>query len=281
MITVLYPRDILEVSKVDAHFRAEADMVLGLGMSIHLMDHDALVSGDLSNVLKKRPVGSVVVYRGWMVDVSQYRSLYELVQAEGVTMLTSPESYAQTHYMPHWVGKASGLTADTKWTLDDNIEEFVSTVKLTGYGQAVIKDWVKSEKDYWDTAMYIPDTDDTDAVRSVVETFRQLRGTLFDTGFVVRRYETYEENEIRTWWVNGKCVLHSPHPDSSLFEYAFDSSSYEPLVESVGSPFCTVDFVKHNDDWRIIEMGDGQVSGYHEGISATKFAAWVLGEIGT
>ena len=48
----LFPRDVLSPSRPDAHFEAEAEAATDLGYRVQLIDHDAIVAGDLEQGLR-------------------------------------------------------------------------------------------------------------------------------------------------------------------------------------------------------------------------------------
>lgn len=69
---------------------------------------------------------------------------------------------------------------------------------------------------------------------------------------------------VRTWWIGGSCALITPHPDTpDELPDGLDLVEVEPLVTDLALPFVTVDLVRRTDcAWRIVELGDGQVSGW-------------------
>jgi ATP-grasp domain, R2K clade family 3 len=90
-----------------------------------------------------------------------------------------------------------------------------------------------------------------------------LRDDDFTGGFVLRRFEEFTGAEVRTWWVDGVCRLVGAHPDTPDAKppAAFDPAAVAPLVAALRLPFVTVDLVRRADGvWRVIEVGDGQVS---------------------
>jgi hypothetical protein len=102
-------------------------------------------------------------------------------------------------------------------------------------------------KHHWHEAAYIPDLTDDD----------------FVGGFVLRRFEQFRGAEVRTWWVNGVCRLISTHPDTPYNPPpdGLDLAPLAPLIAGLGLPFVTVDLACRTDQvWRVIELGDGQVS---------------------
>lgn len=71
--------------------------------------------------------------------------------------------------------------------------------------------------------------------------------------------------EARIWWVMGSAVLIAPHPDAP----AGTTVDVPPAVRdavgasvrALGAPFVTTDLALRSDGvWRVIEVGDGQVS---------------------
>jgi hypothetical protein len=130
----------------------------------------------------------------------------------------------------------------------------------------VIRDYVKSMKHYWDTAMYVPDLADSNAAWRVASRFRALREDEFTGGFVLRRFEPLTSSEARTWWIGGECALVTPHPDTPQSPPPGPGSL--PLAQiaqpvmATGLTFATADLALRADGtWRVVEVGDGQVSG--------------------
>ncbi|WP_328422719.1 ATP-grasp domain-containing protein [Micromonospora sp. NBC_00389] len=77
-----------------------------------------------------------------------------------------------------------------------------------------MRDYVKSMKHYWDEAAFVADVGDGEAAWKVASRLRQLREDDFVGGFVLREFEPFTSAEVRTWWVDGRCVLIGPHPDT-------------------------------------------------------------------
>jgi hypothetical protein len=118
-------------------------------------------------------------------------------------------------------------------------------------------------KHYWHEAAFIPDLADTHAAWVVASRLRQLRDDDFTGGFVLRRFEQFTSVEARTWWVNGACRLVGPHPDTpdDTPPADLDLSTIAPPVAALRLPFVSVDLARRADGvWRVIELGDGQVS---------------------
>jgi hypothetical protein len=129
-------------------------------------------------------------------------------------------------------------------------------------GAAVVKDYVKSMKHYWAEAAYIGDVRNLAAARRVASRFLELRGEDLVGGIVVRSYAELLPGEARTWWVDGRCMLVTAHPDTpDLHPVDVPISGFVDAVVQLGSPFVVLDLAKTpTGTWILIEVGDGQVS---------------------
>jgi hypothetical protein len=134
-------------------------------------------------------------------------------------------------------------------------------------------------KHYWDEAAFIPDLADEATAWVVASRFRELRDDEFAGGFVLRRFEEFISAEVRAWWVDGKCRLVTAHPDTPGEQppQDLDLEALTPLIVSLGLPFITADLVRRADGiWRVVEVGDGQVSDRPATTSPEAFIAALL-----
>ncbi|WP_181874462.1 ATP-grasp domain-containing protein [Marinitenerispora sediminis] len=134
-----------------------------------------------------------------------------------------------------------------------------------GGGPALVKDYVKSRKSDWDTACYIPDLADTAALHRVVARFVELQGDDLAGGIVLRAFEPFSASgratEARVWWLDGAPIAVGPHPDTPDERPEPDLRAVRPLVAALGCRFVTTDLARRTDgEWRVVEVGDGQVS---------------------
>ncbi|GAA1550364.1 ATP-grasp domain-containing protein [Kribbella sancticallisti] len=254
---LLVPGDPLNPRRVDPHFAAQADAARELGITVAKIDHDALDRPD--EAVAKVPAGDDAVYRGWMMSAEQYDGFAKALDARRVTLRTSAEDYRTAHELPGWYQALSPATPESAWTEGPDLAAVVELFDHLGGGPAVLRDYVKSMKHYWDEAAYIPDRD---AVLRIAERFLELREDAFTGGFVLRKFEEFTGAEARTWWIGGRCARITPHPDTpDELPTGLDLVEVEPLVANLALPFVTVDLVRRTDGaWRIVELGDGQVS---------------------
>ena len=268
----------------DEHFAPEANAAREAGGDVALVDHDVLAAGgDADRAVHLGPPGGEAVYRGWMLRSEQYAACADALGRRGVALRTTAEQYQRAHELPGWYEALATATPATTWTAhDDGFDRarFDAACRALGPGPAVLRDYTKSMKHYWHEAAFIADVADVDAAWKVAGRFRELREGDFTGGFVLRRFETFTSAEVRTWWVGGACRLVTPHPDTPerAPPEGFDPSAVAPLVAALGLPFVTVDFALRADGvWRIIELGDGQVSDRPSTTPPHAFLAALLG----
>lgn len=270
---LLFPADVFRPRRVDDHFAPESEAARELDVPYALVDHDALTSGDAVRGVAKVPAGDAAVYRGWMLAAGEYDAFEKALAARGVTLRTTAAQYRAAHELPGWHRALAPVTPAAEWTAGPSRPAFDEACRRLGDGPAVLRDYTKSMKHYWDEAVYIPSLADADAAWRVASRFLELRAEDFAGGFVLRRFESFTGGEVRTWWRDGVCRFVGAHPDTpDLVPPAdVDLSEVTPLVTALALPFVTVDLVRHEDGrWRVVELGDGQVSDRPASMSPTE-----------
>ncbi|MFB6893729.1 ATP-grasp domain-containing protein [Kitasatospora sp. NPDC056327] len=320
----LLPYHPLDPRRIDPQFAWEARLLRDLGGEHHLVDHDALLAGDARAAVDRVPPGrGPFWYRGWMLPSARYADFASALAERGGQLLTSPPGYASAHELPGWYGVFEGATPQSVWlplagagsaagagagagrrAEPPGAERLAPAVaQLGGQGAAIVKDYVKSRKDEWDEACFVPELADLSAVARVVARFVELQGEYLTGGVVLRRFEEFtrvgwdadgglpadgtradgvradgptgsgQEGrrravEARVWWLDGDPVLVGPHPDLPGGPAAPDLSVVRPLVRALGCRFVTTDLAERADGsgWRVVEVGDGQVSELPRGI---------------
>lgn len=254
------------------------------GIAVALVDHDALTGqgGPGRAVARVPDGGGAAVYRGWMLSASQYAALADAAATKGVTLRTSASQYRQAHELPGWYAALASVTPDTTWSAGDSEPEFRAACERLGPGPAVLRDYVKSMKHYWHEAAYIPDLADQAQAWKVAARFRALREDEFAGGFVLRRFEQFTSAEVRTWWVDGTFKLATPHPDTpdEPPPSGFDLTPFITLIQDLALPFVTADMARRADGtWRVVELGDGQVSDRPRTTRAGEFLSAILAQL--
>ncbi|MFC5884730.1 ATP-grasp domain-containing protein [Kitasatospora sp. CM 4170] len=346
---IIFPADPLHPRRPDPHFAWEARTLRELGGEQYLVDHDALLAGEAEDAVRLVPRDcGPVWYRGWMIPSADYAAFARALADRGANLLTSAPAYTSAHELPGWYGVFEGATPPSVWIPlapaagRPGPEQLAAAVaRLGGRGPAIVKDYVKSRKDEWDEACYIPELADPAAVGRVVERFVDLQGDFLAGGVVLRRFEEFARIdgtavvgangpeggepaggtpaangssangapkggvpkdaapktgsdgsgestdptggngravEARVWWLDGEPVLVGPHPDAPEQSAEPDLTEVRPLVRALGCRFVTTDLASRADGsgWRVVEVGDGQVSGLPRGIDVTGLLAALL-----
>ncbi|MDP9795616.1 hypothetical protein J2S43_004128 [Catenuloplanes nepalensis] len=276
---LIVPSDPMRPRRADEHFAAEAQAARAAGAEVAVVDHDALAGGgDADRAVARVPEGPDVVYRGWMLPATGYAAMAEALRRRGATLRTGPADYRRAHELPGWYASLRPVTPESVWTGGDRREAFDQARELLKDGPAVLRDYTKSAKHHWHEAAYVPELADADAAWRVASRLRELRGDDFTGGFVLRRFEPLTAPEVRTWWIAGEARLTGPHPDTPDAQAGPpDLSAVTPLVAALGLPFVTVDLARREDgEWRVVELGDGQVSDRPSVIPAETLIAALL-----
>jgi hypothetical protein len=185
-----------------------------------------------------------------------------------------PAAYLRAHELPGWYDIFTTVTPRSVWVPTEPgqvppVEDLAALIAPLGAGAAVVKDYVKSRKHEWDEACYLPDLADISAVHRVIGRFVELQDDSLTGGIVVRTFETFETfvtggpdaGEARVWWLDGQPILIGAHPDTPDRHPRPDLTHIRPLVAELGCRFVTTDVARRTDGaWRVVEVGDGQVS---------------------
>lgn len=238
----IMPPDSLEPRQVDAVFRPQADCLRQYQYETSLVP-DAVFREGVA--LRGIPEGSTVVYRGWMLKVHEYRELDKAICRAGAQLLTDPEAYALTHHLPKWYANLAEFTPET--VMIEQVDELVPTLRRLAWGSYFLKDFVKSLK-VAGGSIVRSEADASRWLGKMIEYRDELEG-----GICIRRVESFiPESECRYFVLNGVPYApdHRPIPDPVHI-----------AAERIISPFFTVDIARNADDQcRIVELGDGQVS---------------------
>lgn len=72
--------------------------------------------------------------------------------------------------------------------------------------------------------------------------------------------------QARVWWLDGAPVQTTAHPDTPQVAPEPDLTGIGDAVAALGCRFVTTDLARRSDGaWRVIEVGDGQVSDFPQG----------------
>ncbi|QJE95306.1 ATP-grasp domain-containing protein [Luteolibacter luteus] len=287
-MNLLFPCEPFSPRRVEPDFVSEYEAARLAGFPCTLYSHEDLEAGDIVKALKMLPEPGEdrrILMRGWMAPGERYRLLHAGLSDRGYQPLTSPDGYDEAHYLPLAYPITAGLTARSQWIEGDNEDDAWQLYQGFRGADAIIKDWVKSAKSRWKDACYIPAGTSRERFGEMFRIFRQERGKLFNRGVVLREFLPFMERgrdilglpmveETRLFFWQGECLVpadrNSPGPMDEI-------GRWTTIARQFLSPFVTVDVALLEDgSWKIVETGDGQVSGLPLGLDPERFymALW-------
>jgi hypothetical protein len=243
----IFPSEPFNTKKPEAEFLDQIGAMCNAGFEISLIALEDLAEGN-ARVVPVPAAGSHVIYRGWMLSPLDYASLVAAVQANGAELRTSLNGYLSTHYLPNWYPLIADLTPETRvFGVDADFEQ---ELRSLGWSRFFIKDYVKSLKTSAGAAII----DDPAQIDQVVAEMQKFRGSI-EGGLCVRRVEDFILDTERRYFVIQGQVCGSA-ADEPIPEIVMECAS------RISSPFFSVDVIDRTDGvQRIVEVGDGQVSG--------------------
>ncbi len=242
MLHFVMPPDGIESSLIEELFRPQAECLRQRGFRVSIVRDEVFRDG---NSLRGVLADAIVVYRGWMVRPHEYQHYENAVRAAGAIPLTGADAYRLTHHLPNWYATLSEFTAET--VCFDAGVDLVSELARLDWGQYFLKDYVKSLKVDGGSIVRTP-KDGARWIQEMLAYRDELEG-----GICVRRVEDFvPETECRYFVLQGQ-----PHsPDKREIPLPVIAAA-----ERIRSSFFTVDVAKNvAGEWRIVELGDGQVS---------------------
>ena len=271
-ITVLFGRPYAPL-RADDRFELEVFAAEELGIESYSIPLDPVVNAEPERALRHlpRPRDRRWLYRGWMLNEEEYASLHEAILERGEELVVDPESFAEAMYVPNYAPLLGDRTAPTRWTEGEDIRDAWEAALELGPPPWVIKDHMKSAKEQWHRACFVPEGSDFDDFSDRCERLLEVRGDRFERGFVVRKYLelatlpgwTVEQrrltDEHRLVFWEGELVAHAPYYDLESTLEAPEQFAY--LGDLFGSPFFTADVARlASGGYTVIELNDGGCS---------------------
>ena len=264
---ILFPSSYFNVSKVDEDLQAEYDAVKATGLfDVILFGYDKWFEED-QLVIKDIPqVERTAIYRGYMMNPEKYERFYQHLLENNIRLITTPKEYELMHIFPNVYELLKEDTAKMEiYPLHTQIN--VDSIKHT-MGRFMVKDYVKSVKGT-EFPKYFGEDITQEEFDQWMEVFYKYRGNLLTGGICIKEYLNLKHygdhtNEYRVFYINNNIAtitrnsgqnIYAPLPPQQLLE------KYSHLE----SRYYTVDYAELEDgSWKIIEAGDGQVSGLAE-----------------
>lgn len=268
--SLLFCCDPLRPRHPDAGFAQEAAAARRAGAQVVLIDHDALLAGDAEAAVSRvRRDSGAYWYRGWMIPSARYAEMEHALAVRGCALLTDATAYRTAHELPFWYEAFAGLTPRSVWRALSVGEAlpgpsvWSDLAGRLGSGPGIVKDFVKSRKHEWHEACFVPDVRDGVHLARVVGRLVELQGDFLAGGVVLRAYEPFVPGgEARVWWVDGQAVRVTAHPDTPGRLPTPSLDAVGEAVRTLGCRWVSTDMALRADGvWRVVEVGDGQVSG--------------------
>ncbi len=264
---ILFPSSFFSTKKVDKDLQSEYDAVSSTGLYDTILfgydkwfNEDKLVLSETPATMRK------AIMRGWMMKPSQYNQFYDKLLENNIELIIAPSEYEQMHIFPNAYKFFGDDTAFMKvYPLHEQIE--ISDVKKH-FNRFLVKDFVKSVKGtefpkFFDVSITQEEFDNW------MEVFYKYRGNLLTDGICIKEFlslKFYGErpNEYRVFYANGEIVSISKNSGQGNFTQEPPKELVEKY-KNLPSIYYTVDFAELVDGtWKVIEAGDGSVSGLSE-----------------
>jgi hypothetical protein len=262
----LFPSDYFQPKQVDADYLEQFQCFQSRGHATSVISLENLGAG-AAQIYPAPAPGEMLIYRGWMLTPSDYSSLVAVVDLAGARMWISQVEYLANHYLPNWYPLIRDLTPETHcFDADDNLEHELTAL---GWDSFFIKDYVKSLKTSIGSIIHHPSE-----IHSVMSEMQKFRGTI-EGGICVRRVEDWLPATERRYFAIDSHVF-AATPDLEIPEII------KTCASRVNSKFFSIDAIERRDGChRIVEVGDGQVSGLVDWLP-TRFASlWSAAEMAT
>jgi ATP-grasp domain, R2K clade family 3 len=218
------------------------------------------------------------IYRGWMLKPHDYENLYKALIIKNIQLINNPIEYEFCHYLPNSYEVIKDKTPQSVWLdLSEGYDDKDLLEKASIFNQKpiIVKDYVKSQKHYWEEACFIPNAQNQDNVLKITKKFIELQDSDLNVGVVYREFIEFEPltehsvsgmpltKEFRVFIKNKKIISLFKYWDEGEYDDSLpDLDVFSSEINNVKSNFFTMDIAKTKQGgWLIVELGDGQVSG--------------------
>ncbi len=275
---VLFLRPLTPQATADG-FEDEALAVEMLDLDAHVIPFDLIVDGEADRAVEQLPEGGGRTYllRSWILSLEEYEALDEALAERGDQLVSTPEEYERTLYLPEWAPLLGERTPASIWTDGAEAAEAYELARTTlGPPPWILKDHVKSAKEQWLEACFVaPETTEAEFT-AMVDNLLTERGERFERGLVVRKfvdlaplpYSTEERripDEHRLVFFEGELIASSPYHD--VEDPEFEPVDFHWVADALDAPFVTVDVARLRDEdphsadgWTVIEINPGEVT---------------------
>lgn len=293
---IVFCSDPLQRNRPDSVYSNEYEAAKANGLEVGLISLEALLGNEQSEAvarnIPRHQILMPALYRGWMLKPVTYARLYDILFAKNIELINTPDSYHHCHHLPASYDIICAKTAKTIWfsknQIDCDIEEvFRQVEKVFGDSAVIVKDYVKSRKHEWDDACFIPRASDHNNLMRVTNNFLQRQGDELNEGLVFREFLPLKfltnhtksamplAKEFRLFFLSGALLQVMYYWDEGNYSETWpDIEPFLEIARNIKSSFFTMDIAETEDGrWKVIELGDGQVSGLPDNADVYEFYA--------
>lgn len=267
MNTILFPSSYFDFKKVNEEYLNEYNAAVNNRLfDVILFDYDKFINDDILKTSITPTDIKLTTYRGWMMKPDEYEKLYLALLKRNIKLITTPTSYQTLHIFPNVYPIVKSDTAKTLiYTLEQkpNYNEIITT-----FNKFIVKDFVKSVKGS-DFPKVFDSSISKEDFYKWISVFYKYRGNLFTGGICIKEFlnlKKYDDNtnEYRAFYVNNRLASLTQNSNQPV------NAAKPPLelvekYKNLDSRFYTVDYAELQDgSWKLIETGDGSVSGLAE-----------------
>lgn len=297
---LLFPAQPFAERVPDEAYADEVAAVQRSGLPTALLDVETLLEGNPRRAVRGVKAAEALapaIYRGWMLRPEVYAALYGALLDKNWQLINTPAQYRHTHFLPESYPLIAAHSPLTRWLpaqMAAEVDPAALADLLASFGAraVIVKDYVKSRKHEWHDACYIPAASDTGAALKVIQTFLERQGSEFQGGVVLREFEAFVPlaqhsrsgmpltREYRLFFADGQVISADQYWEEGDYpSEPVPLEQFEALGGRIESRFFTMDIAQRTDgQWRIMELGDGQVAGLPERAGRDTFYA-ALGKL--
>lgn len=270
----VFPSDYFDCKITDPMLQEEYDSCRETGLfETVLFNYEKWFCNGRLSLSFSPDTETAAVYRGWMMKPEQYKDFYVRLLSKNIRLITSPDQYALMHVFPN-IHPFFGSDSPEIMLFPEGTSVDLAKIRQK-FKRFMVKDYVKSVKGT-DFPVYFDSDVDEKTFAEWMHTFYDYRGDLFTGGICVKEYVDlkkydghanehrvfYAGHDVISVWKNGGQSTLTPNPPRRLIEQYRD----------LNSPFYTIDYAElANGEWKILEAGDGSVSGLSDGQNVVSF----------
>ena len=270
----LFPSDYFDGKIADAMLQKEYDACRETGLyEVVLFNYEKWFCDNRLSLSFTPERETEAVYRGWMMHPDRYTDFYDRLLMKNIRLITTPEQYSLMHLFPN-IRPAFGDDTPETMVFPAGTAVDLSAIRRK-FDRFMVKDYVKSVKGTDFPVCFSADEDEA-VFAAWMKKFYDYRGELFTGGICIKEYVDLKKydghaNEYRVFYAGGEVISIcknsgqnplTPEPPRNLIE----------KYRNLGSPFYTVDYAElANGKWKVLEAGDGSVSGLSDRQDAVAF----------